>query len=99
MTTRIIAPTHPGVIIKEEFLEPLDMSQRELARRLNVDPRRVNELIHGKRGITADTAMRLSTLFGTTASFWLNLQTRYELDVAKDQAGRIRDEVQPLESA
>jgi antitoxin HigA-1 len=94
-----ISPTHPGEILLEEFLQPLDMSQRELARRLGVEPRRVNELIHGKRSVTADTALRLARLFGTTPTFWLNLQMRYELDVAEDDADAIRDEVEPLDVA
>ena len=94
-----ISPTHPGEILLEEFLQPLDMSQRELARRLGVEPRRINELIHGKRSVTADTALRLARLFGTTPTFWLNLQMRYELDVAEDDADAIRDEVEPLDVA
>jgi len=93
-----IPPTHPGEILSEEFLQPFGLSQRELARRLDVEPRRVNELIHGKRSITADTALRLARLFGTTPAFWLNLQMRYELDVAEEDADAIRDQVEPLET-
>lgn len=99
MSKKKNTPTHPGEILLDEFLKPLDMSQRDLARRLNVEPRRVNELVHGKRSVTADTALRLGRLFGTTPAFWLNLQMRYELDVAEDDAEAIRKEVEPLEMA
>jgi addiction module HigA family antidote len=80
-------------------LEPLGLSQSELARQLHVDKRRVNELIHGKRAVTADTANRLSAFFGTTAAFWLNMQTRYELDVAEDKAEAIREQITPYQAA
>lgn len=92
-----ISPIHPGEILLEEFLQPLDMGQRELARRLGVEPRRVNERIHGRRSVTADTALRLARLFGTTPTFWLNLQMRYELDLAEDDAASVRNEVEPLD--
>ncbi len=77
---KYLKPIHPGEILKTEFLEPLKMSQNELARQLGVPPRRINEIVLEKRGITADTAMRLSRFFGTTPQFWLNLQNEYELD-------------------
>ena len=77
---KYLKPIHPGEILKTEFLEPLKMSQNELARQLGVPPRRINEIVLEKRGITADTAVRLSRFFGTTPQFWLNLQNEYELD-------------------
>jgi addiction module HigA family antidote len=77
---KYLKPVHPGEVLKFEFLEPLALSQNELARQIGVPPRRINEIVHGKRGITADTAISLSKFFGTTAQFWLNLQSHYELD-------------------
>jgi antitoxin HigA-1 len=79
-----IAPVHPGEILNEEFLKPMGISQNKLGRDLRVSPRRVNEIVHGKRSITADTALRLSVYFGNSASFWLGLQMDYDLDVAED---------------
>ena len=78
-------PIHPGEILMEEFLEPLGISQYRLAKDINVPPRRINEIVHGKRSITADTALRLARFFGTTERFWLNLQVRYDLEVEKDR--------------
>ena len=78
-------PIHPGEILLTEFMEPLGVSQNRLARDIGVPPRRINEIVLGKRGITADTAMRLSRFFGTTAQFWLNLQTHYELDCIRHE--------------
>ncbi len=77
---KYLPPIHPGEILDTEFLQPLKLSQNALGKALGVPPRRINEIVHGKRAITADTAMRLSRFFGTTAQFWLNLQTEYELD-------------------
>ena len=89
-----IAPVHPGEILLTEFLEPLSISQNQLGRDLRVSPRRVNEIVHGKRSISADTALRLSAYFGNSASFWLGLQMDYDLDVAEDSvAKRIQKEV------
>jgi len=89
-----LAPVHPGEILLEEFLKPLGLSQTRLGRDLGVSPRRINEIIHGKRGITADTALRLSRYFGTTAEFWLGLQADYDLDTASDHlAEKIAREV------
>ena len=86
---------HPGEILLKEFLEPLDISQYKLAKGINVAPRRINEIVHGKRAITADTALRLSRFFGNSAEFWLNLQSRYELEVQEDKlASRLEKEVQ-----
>ena len=98
-TERKIPLTHPGDILRIEFLEPLGMSQSELARRIKVDKRRVNEIVRGKRAVTADTAIRLATFFGTTPGLWLNMQKTYELDLAEEQAEKTRAEIQPLETA
>lgn len=92
-----LPPVHPGEILLEEFLRPLGISQYRLARGINVPPRRINEVVHGKRSVTADTALRLSRFFGTSERFWLNLQTRYDLEVEKDRLGsRLDDEVRVL---
>lgn len=80
-------PIHPGEILDEEFLKPLRITQYRLAKAINVPPRRINEIIHGTRSITADTALRLARYFGTTERFWLNLQSRYDLEVEKDRLG------------
>jgi addiction module HigA family antidote len=92
-----MAPLHPGEILVEEFMKPLGLSQCGLARGLGVPPRRINEIVHGQRAITTDTALRLARYFGTSAELWLGLQTDYELDVAQATVGeRIAREVQPL---
>jgi addiction module HigA family antidote len=93
----VIPPIHPGEILLEEFMKPLGMSQNQLARDLKVPPRRINEIVQGKRGITIDTALRLSRHFGTSVEFWINLQTHYELEVAEDNKlmERISREVTP----
>ncbi len=80
-----IDPIHPGEVLLEEFLGPLDVTQHRLAVSIGVPPRRINEIVHGKRRITADTALRLARYFGTTDRFWLNLQTRYDLEVERDR--------------
>ena len=80
-------PIHPGEILLEEFLGPLGLSQYRLAKCLSVPPRRINEIVLGKRSITADTALRLARCFGTSERFWLNLQTRYDLEVQRDELG------------
>ena len=77
---KYLPPIHPGEILDTEFMRPLNISQNALGKALGVPPRRINEIVHGKRAITADTAMRLSRFFGTSAQFWLNLQSAYELD-------------------
>jgi addiction module HigA family antidote len=84
-----LAPVHPGEILWEEFMKPLKISQNRLGRELRVPPRRINEIIHGKRAVTADTALRLSRFFGTTAEFWLGLQADYDLDVARDKSAAL----------
>jgi len=95
-----IPPVHPGDILNEEFLKPLGISQNRLGNDLGVSPRRINEIIHGKRSITADTALRLSQYFDNSASFWLGLQMDYDLDVAADRlSSRIRREVRPMLTA
>ncbi|MGH7481932.1 MAG: HigA family addiction module antitoxin [Longimicrobiales bacterium] len=94
MTRTKMAPIHPGEILLEEFLEPAAISQYRLARDISVSPRRINEIVHGKRAITADTALRLARYFGTADRFWLNLQTRYDIEMEKDRLGsRLEQEV------
>ena len=83
-----LEPIHPGEILLEEFLKPLGMSQYRLAKDINVSPRRINEIVHGKRSVSANTALRLARYFGTTDRFWLNLQTRYDLEIEKDRLGK-----------
>lgn len=94
-----IAPVHPGEVLREEFLLPLGVTQHRLAVSIGVPPGRINEIGHGKRRISADTALRLGRFFGTTDRFWLNLQTRFDLEVEKDNLGSRLDEIQPLQSA
>lgn len=84
MTKKKLSPIHPGEILEEEFLKPMGISQYRLAKDISVPPRRINEIVHGKRSITADTALRLGKYFGISAQFWLNLQTRYDLEVTED---------------
>ena len=92
-----LAPIHPGEILGEEFLSPMQISQSQLARDINVPPRRINEICLGKRGITPDTALRLARYFGTSAEFWMNLQQRYDLERRKDEIEeRLRREIRPL---
>jgi len=94
MTDQKLPPIHPGEILLEEFLKPLGLSQYRLAQDIGVSPRRINEIVHGKRAITANTALRLARYFGTTARFWLNLQNRYDLETEKDRfAERLEQEV------
>jgi addiction module HigA family antidote len=80
-----LAPIHPGEILLEEFLEPMEISQYRLAKDISVPPRRINEIVLGKRSITPDTALRLSRYFGLSERFWMNLQTRYDIEVEKDR--------------
>ncbi len=97
---RKLAPVHPGEILFEEFLKPLEISQYRVAKDTSVPPRRINEVVHGKRAITADTALRLARYFGTSERFWLNLQARYDLEVEKDRLGdRLAKEVVILAKA
>ena len=85
MASKRLAPVHPGEILLEEFLKPLELTQYRLAKGLHVPPRRINEIVHGKRAISADTAIRLARFFGTSDRFWLNLQTGYDLEVERDR--------------
>lgn len=95
-----LPPIHPGEVLFEEFLKPFGISQYRLAKEIRVPPRRINEIIHGMRAITADTALRLARYFGTSAAFWLNLQTRYDLEVQRDKLGRrIEREIPRLAAA
>jgi addiction module HigA family antidote len=95
----LLDPVHPGEVLLEEFLEPLGVTQHRLAVEIRVPPRRINEIVHGKRRITADTALRLARFFDTTDRFWLNLQTRYDLEVEKDHLGTTLDAIRPLKTA
>ena len=93
-------PIHPGIILFEEFLQPMSLSQYRLARDINVPPRRINEIVHGKRSITADTALRLGKFFNMSPQFWMNLQSRYDLEVAEDKlVDRLEKEVHTYQSA
>jgi antitoxin HigA-1 len=97
MEVKTMEPIHPGEILSEEFLKPLAITQYRLAKDINVPARRVNEIVHGKRSITPDTALRLSRYFGLSERFWLNLQSRYDLETEKDRLkGRIEEEVKVL---
>ncbi len=94
-----LAPIHPGEVLMEDFIGPLGVTQHRVAVAIGVPPRRINEIVHGKRRITADTALRLSRYFGTTELFWINLQNRYDLEIAKGLLGDTLDGIQPLPSA
>jgi antitoxin HigA-1 len=97
MARKLIAPIHPGEILLEEFLKPLGLSQYRLAKDVTVPARRINEIVRGSRAISADTALRLSRYFGTSERFWLNLQSRHDLEIEKDRLGkRLRTEVRVL---
>ena len=99
MTEEKLRPVHAGEVLFEEFLKPMGLSQNKLALAIGVHPRRINEIVLGKRGITADTALRLARFFGTTPQFWLGLQKDYELDVAMDRLGdRLEQEVRTYAS-
>lgn len=98
--TNKLTPIHPGEILLEEFLEPMGISQYRLANDINVPPRRINEIVLGKRSITPDTALRLSLFFGLSERFWINLQTRYDIEVEKDKLeDRLKKEVHVFTSA
>lgn len=93
---RTLEPVSPGEILLEEFMRPLGISQNQLARDLGVNPARIHEIVHGRRGISAETALRLSVYFKTSGLFWLNLQTRYDLKIAERTHGRtIKKSVRP----
>jgi addiction module HigA family antidote len=94
MKTDKLSPIHPGEVLMEEFLKPMELSQHRLALSIGVDARRINEIVLKKRRVTADTALRLSRFFGTTPQFWMGLQSDYDLDVAEDELGdRLETEV------
>ncbi|MCZ4300409.1 HigA family addiction module antitoxin [Microbacterium oxydans] len=94
-----IPPIHPGEVLMEDFIKGFEITQNKLAVAIGVPPRRINEIVHGKRGISADTALRLARYFGVSAQFWLNLQTRYELDLAEDRAAEQIAAIKPLHAA
>jgi len=96
MAEKLYPPIHPGEVLNEDFIGAFGITQNKLAVALGVPPRRINEIVHGKRGITADTALRLGKYFGVPAQFWLNLQTRYELEVAADRAADQIAAITPL---
>jgi len=95
-----LSPIHPGEVLLEEFIKPMNLSQNRLAIDIGVDARRINEIVLGKRSVTADTALRLARFFGNSPQFWLGLQTQYDLDITEDILGkRLEREVRPLEMA
>ncbi|MGQ0562349.1 MAG: HigA family addiction module antitoxin [Gemmatimonadota bacterium] len=95
-----LKPIHPGEVLLEDFLEPLGLSQYRLARDISVPPRRINEIVHGNRAVSADTALRLARYFGTSEQFWLNLQSHYDLEVERERLGdRLKKEVAILKHA
>ena len=97
---RDFPPIHPGEILMTEFLEPMGITQYRLAKDIGVTPRRINEIVHGRRSISADTALRLSHFFGMEAQFWLNLQSRYDMEVAREQLhDKIIKQVRPFSHA
>jgi antitoxin HigA-1 len=92
-----LMPVHPGEVLLEEFLKPMNLSQNQMALALRVPARRINEIVHGKRRVTADTALRLARYFNMSPRFWLGLQMDYDLDVANDELGeRLNEEVAVL---
>ena len=100
MARRKVAPVHPGEVLRAEFLKPLGLTQYRVAKDIGVSPRRINEIVHGKRTVTAATALRLARYFGTSERFWLNIQARYDLEVEKDRLGdRLEKEVVVLAKA
>lgn len=99
MTDKLYPPIHPGEILMEDFIEAFGITQHRLSVAIGVPPRRINEIVHGKRGITADTALRLGRYFGIDPQFWLNLQSRYEIELAHDRAADEIDAIKPLEVA
>lgn len=97
MSTKRIEPIHPGEILAEEFLNPMGISQYRLAKDINVSARRINEIVHGTRAVSVDTALRLSRYFGLSERFWLNIQTRYDVETEKDKLDkRLETEVKVL---
>ncbi|MGO4958327.1 HigA family addiction module antitoxin [Luteococcus sp. Sow4_B9] len=99
MTEKLYAPIHPGEVLMEDFIEGFGITQHKLAVSIGVPPRRINEIVHGKRAITADTALRLGRYFGVEPQFWLNLQSRYELELAEERVAEQVAEIKPLQVA
>lgn len=99
MVDKLYPPIHPGEVLMEEFIEPFGITQHKLAVAIRVPPRRINEIVHGKRAITADTALRLGKYFGIDAQFWLNVQSRYEIEVAQDRLADEIEAIKPLQVA
>lgn len=99
MSTKLYPPIHPGEVLNEDFIEAFGITQHKLAVEIGIPPRRINEIVHGKRGITADTALRLGKYFGIEPQYWLNLQSRYELEVAEDAVADEIDGIRPLGAA
>jgi addiction module HigA family antidote len=99
MSTTAMAPIHPGEVLAGEYLAPLGITQHKLAVAIGVPPRRINEIVHGTRRITADTALRLARYFGTSERFWMNLQGRYDLELERDRLAGELDRIRPLASA
>lgn len=99
MNTGYMAPIHPGEVLAEEYLAPLGVTQHRLAVAIGVPPRRINEIVHGTRRISADTALRLARCFGTSERFWMNLQGRHDLEVERDRLAGVLAEIRPLASA
>ena len=94
-----LAPVHPGEVLMDDFIVPLGITQHRLAVAIAVPPRRINEIVHGQRRITADTALRLARYFGTSAQFWINLQSHHDLEIEADALGDVLDSIRPLQSA
>ncbi|KAB1652085.1 HigA family addiction module antidote protein [Pseudoclavibacter chungangensis] len=99
MAEKLYPPIHPGEVLMEDFIEAFGITQNKLAVSIGVPPRRINEIVHGKRAITADTALRLAKYFGVDAQFWLNLQTRYDLECAEDRVAEQVAAIVPLKVA
>jgi addiction module HigA family antidote len=100
MAAKKLAPIHPGEVLEEEFLKPLELSQHRLALEIGVDPRRINEIVLRRRRLTANTALRLGRYFDTSPEFWLGLQAQYDLDVEEDELGdRLEKEVRVYDKA
>jgi len=100
MNTKRIPPIHPGEILKEEFLDPIGITQYRLAKDINVPPRRINEIVHCKRSVTADTALRLGRFFSMSPQFWTNLQAHYDLEIELDKlGGKLKQEVKVYSKA
>lgn len=99
MTKKLYPPIHPGEVLMEDFIKGFGITQNKLAVSIGVPPRRINEIVHGKRGITADTALRMGRYFGVEPQFWLNLQTQYELELAEDRVAEQVAAITPLKVA